>query len=442
MTTKFIWQSSIVNEQGDTQASAQVEIRVAATDALATLYEDRDGTTPKANPFNADLNGYAFAYMLADRYNITATKSGFSRTWSDVLVMMDPQLVITSVNEVSGGDIVIDPDDLDDSATTNKFVTQTEVDKLNNITVTQAVDLDAIETRVNSLDAAVVLRGTWDASAGSFPGGGTAEAGDSYIVSVAGTVDSIAFSVNDRIIAIVDNASTATYAANWLKADYSDLVTSVNGQTGAVTTADEKSKVSANDTTAGYLNGKLVAGTNITLTENNDGDDETLTIDASGGGASASYSSDISAVGLANLDIAVPSGATQIAIRFNELSVSTAGEHLIIRLGDSGGIETNGYVASSSYVRTTAAADSEQYTTSFGVMTIGGFIDYRGVVVLTRFDGAGTNWAIQGVLNDSAGTTYTMCGIADTDTELTTVRISASDGSNFAIGGIDVQILS
>lgn len=38
--------------------------------------------------------------------------------------------------------------------------------------------------------------------------------------------------------------------------------------------------VSANDTTPGYLNGKIVAGTNVTLTEGNDGGDETLTIAA------------------------------------------------------------------------------------------------------------------------------------------------------------------
>lgn len=44
--------------------------------------------------------------------------------------------------------------------------------------------------------------------------------------------------------------------------------------------ADEKAKVSANDTTAGYLNGKLVQGLNVTLTENNDGGNETLTIAA------------------------------------------------------------------------------------------------------------------------------------------------------------------
>ena len=117
---------------------------------------------------------------------------------------------------------------------TNLILTGAERTKLGHVTVTQAVDLDAIETRVNALDAAVVLKGVWDASAGTFPGSGTAQAGDSWIVSVAGTVNSIAFAVGDRIIAILDNASTSTYASNWFKADYTDAVSSVVGLTGAV----------------------------------------------------------------------------------------------------------------------------------------------------------------------------------------------------------------
>lgn len=53
---------------------------------------------------------------------------------------------------------------------------------------------------------------------------------------------------------------------------------------------DEKAKVSSNDTTAGYLNGKLVAGSGISFTENNDGGNETLTIAASGSsGATRNY---------------------------------------------------------------------------------------------------------------------------------------------------------
>ncbi len=39
---------------------------------------------------------------------------------------------------------------------------------------------------------------------------------------------------------------------------------------------DEKAKVSSNDTTSGYLNGKLIAGTGVLLTENGDGGNETL----------------------------------------------------------------------------------------------------------------------------------------------------------------------
>lgn len=50
---------------------------------------------------------------------------------------------------------------------------------------------------------------------------------------------------------------------------------------------DEKAKVSSNDTTAGYLNGKLVAGSGISLTENNNGGNETLGIAVSNIDASA-----------------------------------------------------------------------------------------------------------------------------------------------------------
>ena len=52
--------------------------------------------------------------------------------------------------------------------------------------------------------------------------------------------------------------------------------------TGFDTDTNDKVKVSTNDTTPGFLNGKLVAGTNITLTEGSDGGNETLTAALSG----------------------------------------------------------------------------------------------------------------------------------------------------------------
>jgi microcystin-dependent protein len=90
------------------------------------------------------------------------------------------------------------------------------------------------DTLAAAVGGAVILKGTWDASAGTFPGSALQKAGWSYIVSVGGTVGGQTFAVNDRLIAIADNASTTVFAANWFKADYTDQVLSVNGLTGAV----------------------------------------------------------------------------------------------------------------------------------------------------------------------------------------------------------------
>ena len=51
------------------------------------------------------------------------------------------------------------------------------------------------------------------------------------------------------------------------------------GNIGDVSASIPKTtKVSDNDTTAGYLNGKLVAGSGVAFTENNDAGDESMTI--------------------------------------------------------------------------------------------------------------------------------------------------------------------
>lgn len=140
------------------------------------------------------------------------------------------------------------------------FATAAQGAKVDFLTVTQPVDLDQLEARVNDLDAAVVLRGTWDASSGSFPGSGTAQAGDSWIVNVAGTVDSVDFAVDDRIIAVLDNASTSTFVGNWHKADYTDLVTSVAGLTGAITDVALRSAINVEDgATADQTNAEIRA---------------------------------------------------------------------------------------------------------------------------------------------------------------------------------------
>lgn len=129
--------------------------------------------------------------------------------------------------------------------------------KVGYISVTQAVDLDQMETDIAALSNGVVLAGTWDASTGSFPGGGAAQSGYTYIVSAGGTVDGEEFTANDRILAIADNASTTTYASNWHKLDYTDAVSSVAGKTGAVT-------LEATDIASGTFADARIAESNVT----------------------------------------------------------------------------------------------------------------------------------------------------------------------------------
>jgi Domain of unknown function DUF11 len=70
---------------------------------------------------------------------------------------------------------------------------------------------------------------------------------------------------------------------------------------------DEKARVSVNDTTSGFLNGKLVAGSGIILTENNDGANETLTI-----AATAPASSNVQAVDTPSINTTVSGTGTLV----------------------------------------------------------------------------------------------------------------------------------
>lgn len=142
-----------------------------------------------------------------------------------------------------------DTDDIIEGAT-NLFMDSTEQGKLANITVTQAVDLDQMESDIAALANGMVYKWNWDASVWTFPWAWIAQTWWFYTVSVGGTVDSVVFAVDDRLVATTDNASTTIYAWNWTKLDATDAVTSVNGQTWNVTWLQEIATVISWNTTA------------------------------------------------------------------------------------------------------------------------------------------------------------------------------------------------
>lgn len=75
------WQRNIVDDAGNVQSGASVEVRSEVTGNLATIYSDRDGADQITNPITADANGFAAFHALGGAYRITATKGAFSVTW-------------------------------------------------------------------------------------------------------------------------------------------------------------------------------------------------------------------------------------------------------------------------------------------------------------------------------------------------------------------------
>jgi len=102
-------------------------------------------------------------------------------------------------------------------------------------------------------------------------------------------------------------------------------ITAAKLASGAVT--DVKVKVSSNDTTAGYLNGKLVAGEGIDLTEGSDGGDETLTVIAE--------DSSTSNKGIVTLSTAPASAASPIVVGDNDTRVLTSAQNTALTGGAS-----------------------------------------------------------------------------------------------------------
>ena len=159
-----------------------------------------------------------------------------------------------------------DTDDITEGAT-NLFMTTTEQTKLGHITVTQAIDLDQLETDVAALSGGVLFKGVWSPSGGVFPGGGASIIGDLYIADDIGTIDGISFVSGDGIISTVANASTTVYASNWAKTESTSDVTSVVGLNGVITKTALLSALNVEDgATADMTDAEIVAAINNELT--------------------------------------------------------------------------------------------------------------------------------------------------------------------------------
>ena len=99
----------------------------------------------------------------------------------------------------------------------------------------------------------------------------------------------------------------------------------------------------------------------------------------------------------------VPSWVKRITLQL--AGVSTNGtSNPLIQIGDSGGLETSGYLSNSCLAIDGSATDGAQFTTGFGIRSSLAANVLHGAIVLTLLDGATNTWVAHGVLAASNGT--------------------------------------
>lgn len=128
----------------------------------------------------------------------------------------------------------------------------------------------------------------------------------------------------------------------------------------------------------------------------------------------------------------IPAGTKRITVMFDEVSTNSSASPVLLRLGDSGGIETTGYV---SLTNATTATDG------FLVSDEGNAADKRsGIVTLCLMNAATNKWVMAGTIgasNTPAGDS--IGGVKSLSAELTQISITTSAGTaTFDNGNINI----
>ena len=208
----------------------------------------------------------------------------------------------------------------------------------------------------------------------------------------------------DKIIPQSGNATQLGESGDTITIPAGATITN-NGTANGFGSADtEKVKVSANDTTAGFLNGKLVAGTNISLTEGTDGGNETLTAALTGTIATAQIADD--AITLAKMAPGTDGNIISYDASGNPVAVATGSAGQVLTSAGAGAPPT--FAAASSgltLIVKTQTVSSNVSSVDFVNGTGGCVIDSTYEYYIVRFSGVRFNalGGLAGRLGTSGG---------------------------------------
>jgi hypothetical protein len=132
----------------------------------------------------------------------------------------------------------------------------------------------------------------------------------------------------------------------------------------------------------------------------------------------------------------IPSWVKRITVMFSEVSTNGTSNYLF-QLGDSGGIETTGYLGAGS----DGSATNTLYTSGFGLVYASQSVSLHGSLVISLLDLASNKWSASGLFttsNTSTGT-RTTAGSKSLSATLDRVRITTVNGTDtFDAGSINI----
>ena len=135
----------------------------------------------------------------------------------------------------------------------------------------------------------------------------------------------------------------------------------------------------------------------------------------------------------------IPAGTKWITMQFN--SMGSNGTDLFgVQLGDSGGIETSGYLGNLSGINSGTSGQRAVYLNQFAIVNPAISAEaYCGIVHLRLFESSSYTWSMSSVMADEGGgqTNFFGAGQKSLSAELTQVRIMTSN--TFDEGNVSIQ---
>ena len=134
----------------------------------------------------------------------------------------------------------------------------------------------------------------------------------------------------------------------------------------------------------------------------------------------------------------IPSWAKRITLSFAGVSLSGS-DDILIRLGDSGGLENTGYLSASSLAGESSIV-SGNYSNSFGITAGAGAAVWHGSVTFTLIDAATNTWAASGTFARSdTPRLLSIAGSKALSATLDRVGVLPAGSNTFDAGSINIQ---